>query len=306
MSVGAIDIGTNSIRLLIVDNSGHEIVRQMQITRLGQGVDRTGRLASDAIDRTIDVLSRFGAELAERETRDVRAVATSAVRDASNRDEFFAAVSEALGFVPEMIVGDDEARLGFLGATAGLAQTGGPFLIVDIGGGSTEFTLGTTRPDESVSVNMGCVRVTERYFDGDDPPTADELDRAREMVNGILEDVRSQIDIAAARTLVGLGGTVTSLGAMAAGLTSFDPATTNGMVLSVDTARRLYDDLRARTVAQRRELLVDPARADVILGGALILDEILERFGFGEIVVSERDILDGLVDSLLGDGSSSA
>ena len=299
MNVGVVDIGTNSVRLLVTDTQGRELTRQMHITRLGQGVDDHGRLAEEAITRTTDVLGRYRAALAEHGVERVRATATSAARDADNSEAFFDAAQAALGHRPELLPGEEEAALSFAGATADLDPSLAPFLIFDIGGGSTEFVLGTERPEALISTDMGCVRMTERFLHSD-PPTSTEIEACTGQVSTILEDVRSAMDVGSARTLVGLAGTVTTLGSMAKGLERYDPSQTHGMALSTATVESLFEQLASVDVEARRDLLLEPQRAEVIVGGAAVLRTILREFGAESLIVSESDILDGLAASLRG------
>ncbi len=297
MNVGAVDIGTNSARLLITDAQGREIVREMHITRLGQGVDVTGALHPDAIERTVSVLVQYGALLREHQATRIRATATSAARDASNRDLFFSAAQTALSVLPELLPGEQEALLSFRGATQGLDLALGPFLIVDIGGGSTEFVLGQTEPEALISVDMGCVRMTERHLRSD-PPTPEQIEACLEDVKQILKRVRAQIPVERARRMIGLAGTITTLGAMAKGLKHYDPTQSHGMTLTRVQVEGLFAQLASADLETRRKILPDPKRADVIVGGAAVLLTLLREFAITELTVSESDILDGLAASL--------
>lgn len=299
MNVGAIDIGTNSVRLLVTDAQGTEITRQMNITRLGQGVDDHQRLAPEAIERTTAVLARYRAEMERHQVQRVRATATSAARDAHNRDEFFEAAERALGTRPELLPGEQEAALSFAGGTAGLDPALAPFLIVDIGGGSTEFVLGEHKPEALISTDMGCVRMTERCLHSD-PPTRQELAACERDVSAILETVRSKVPVERTKTLVGVAGTVTTLACMAKKLTRYDPSQTHGTTLSRDTIETLFAKLASADVATRRGMLLEPQRAEVIVGGVAVLVQILRDFDIQEVRVSESDILDGLAASLRG------
>ncbi len=296
-NVAAIDIGTNSVRLLIVDSTGTEVVREMNITKLGQGVDQAGALHPDAIARTIDVLTTYGALMREHAVTKVRATATSAARDASNRDVFFGLVVQSIGHAPELISGDEEARLSFQGATAGTDMARGPFMVFDIGGGSTEFARGVAHPEQHISVNMGGVRITERFLHSD-PPTAHEIQNAREHIRTLLDQVRRSVDVQGVRTWLGLAGTVTSFAAHAAKLRTYDASITHGYVLSRETVRTFTNELLQLPATERAKLLLEPKRAGVIIGGALVLDEIMTQFAVEELVTSERDILDGLAQSI--------
>lgn len=295
MTVAAIDIGTNSVRLLIEDEHGQQLVRHMRITRLGQGVDETGVLHPDAIARTVAVLAEYRADLTRYAVERVRATATSAARDAKNSADFFAQAAAALGRMPELITGEEEARLSFRGATERLPGNHvGPYLVIDIGGGSTEFVLGERTPEALVSVPLGCVRMTERHLHHD-PPNADELRACEEDVRRVLEaQVRPVIALARAQTVVGLAGTVTSLAMMALGLTEYDPTRSHGHRLERATVRALFQHLAEVDLETRRGMLVEQKRADVIVGGAAVLCAIMDAFEFDSLVVSEHDILDGL------------
>jgi exopolyphosphatase/guanosine-5'-triphosphate,3'-diphosphate pyrophosphatase len=302
--VAALDCGTNSTRLLIgeLDADGrlvsHE--RHMTITRLGKGVDATGRLDPAAIERTLDVLRGYREIMDRHGVTTVRAGATSASRDATNRDDFFDPAEAILGVRPELISGDEEARLSFLGATSDLDPALGPFLVVDIGGGSTEFVFGTTAPEAAISVDMGCVRVTEKYLHSD-PPSAEELSSALSVIELYLDDVEREIPyVSEARTFVGLAGTITTIAAVELGLGEHDAARTHHLHLSKDSAEEVFRTLATEALADRvHNPGLPEARADVIVGGACVLVQIMRQFRFGECLVSEADILDGLALSLL-------
>jgi exopolyphosphatase/guanosine-5'-triphosphate,3'-diphosphate pyrophosphatase len=304
----AVDVGTNSTRLLVgevarPDGPLTTVDRRMIITRLGEGVDATRRLAPEAVERTLAALREFrvaidGAGGVER----VRATATSAARDATNRDEFFAPAAEILGVEPELLSGEEEARLSFLGATTGLAAIAPPpYLVVDIGGGSTEFVVGTDLPEGLISVDVGCVRLTEAWLHGD-PPRAEELSQAVHVVREHLADVtRAVPEVKAARTLVGVAGTVSTFAAVELGLAEYDRDRIHHFRLSRDAAEDVFRTLATEPVAQRRHNPgLEPGRVDVIVGGAVILVTVLRTLGFDELLVSESDILDGLVRSLAG------
>jgi exopolyphosphatase/guanosine-5'-triphosphate,3'-diphosphate pyrophosphatase len=304
--VAAVDIGTNSTRLLVADVSGQgadavlePVQREMRITRLGQGVDAQRTLRADAIERTVTVLREYGEIIERLGAERVRATATSASRDASNRDEFFDPATEALrGTRPELLSGEDEAALSFLGATAGL-QEPTPYLVIDVGGGSTEFVLGTDKPEGLISVDVGCVRLTEQYLHGD-PPAPEELSNAVSAVHDHLADVEREIPgVAGAATVVGLAGTVTTLAAVELGLVDYDPKFTHHFRLTRAAAEDVFRTLATEPIAQRRHNPgLDPGRVDVIVGGAIVVVAILRHFDFGELLVSETDILDGLARSL--------
>jgi exopolyphosphatase/guanosine-5'-triphosphate,3'-diphosphate pyrophosphatase len=297
MTVGAIDIGTNSVRLLIEDDSGAELERHMQITRLGQGVDVTGSLHPDAIARTVTVLAQYGTLLAKHGVTRMRATATSAARDAKNSETFFDAAERALGTRPELISGEAEAELSFRGATAGVSASRAPFLVVDIGGGSTEFVLGTDRPEALISVDMGCVRMTERHLRSD-PPAPAELAAIEADVSRALQAVKRAVPVERARTLIGLAGTVTAIAALQLGLSKYDATKTHHSELTRAQVETVYARLAAMTIEQRRSVLAEPKRAEVIAGGAAVLATILRELAIEKLLVSETDILDGLAASL--------
>jgi exopolyphosphatase/guanosine-5'-triphosphate,3'-diphosphate pyrophosphatase len=301
--VAAIDCGTNSLRLLVADvdpaaGSFVDLHRQMEIVRLGEGVDRTGRLADDALARTFAVCDGYAAILRDLGAERVRFVATSASRDAENRDDFVGGVLDRIGVEPEVVSGDEEARLSFSGATRGLSGAEPPYLVIDIGGGSTEFVLGTTEPVAARSVDIGCVRLTERHFTSD-PPSRDE-------VVALIADVDAAISLAAetvpldeARTLVGLAGSVTTLTAVALGQTEYDASEIHGARLSTDTVMEWSDRLLAMTHAERSLIpVIHPGRVDVLNAGVLVLRRILVRTGLPGVLVSEHDILDGIALSI--------
>ncbi len=298
MRVAAIDCGTNSIRLLVADVEGErltDVSRRMEIVRLGEGVDRTGRLAPAAIERTRVVLADFTAELRAAGAQRVRMVATRASRDAETAADFRAMVEATLGSPPEVITGDEEARLSFTGAVRDL-ETAGPYLVVDIGGGSTEFVTGSSDVEHAISVDIGCVRMTERHLPGD-PPGPDQVAAAR-------ADIEAQVDRALAAvgsggTLVGLAGSVTTVAALALGLERYDPERIHQARISRDEVAKVTDDLLAATREQRLAMpVMHPGRADVIGAGALILRVIMERAGGGSVIASEHDILDGIAYSI--------
>ena len=319
MRVAAIDIGTNSVRLLVGEaaTSGDAEVtvegdrggttptlviveRLMEITRLGQGVDRTGRLDPAAIERTVAVLRRYRSVMDDFEVGSVRMTATSAARDAANRDEFFDAAEAAVGVRPELLSGEEEGRLSFLGATAGLDPALGPFLVADLGGGSTEFSYGTTECEASISLDMGCVRFTEKYLEHD-PPRPEELLAALSVAEAYVDDVPQAIPLAAeARTFVGLAGTVTTAAAVEIGLATYDRERIHHFVLTKDAAEDVFRTLACESRADRiHNPGLEEARADVIVGGMCVLVTIMRRLGFDACLVSEADILDGLAMSLL-------
>jgi exopolyphosphatase/guanosine-5'-triphosphate,3'-diphosphate pyrophosphatase len=304
--VAAIDCGTNSLRLLVADldpaaRTLTDVDRRMEIVRLGQGVDATGRLAPDALDRTLRVLRSFARIVETTAASAVRMVATSATRDAENAVDFVGGVRRVLGIDPEVLSGDDEALLSFTGATAELTpgRAAGPYLVADIGGGSTEFVLGEP-PGVSgaLSVDIGCVRMTERHL-RDDPPTAAQIAAARADIDAALDLVAAKIPAADAGTLVGLAGSVTTVAALALGLAAYDAARIHHSRISADQVHEQTSMLLAQSHAQRARLgVMHPGRVDVIGGGAMVLEAIMTRFGFSEVLVSEHDILDGIAWSL--------
>jgi exopolyphosphatase / guanosine-5'-triphosphate,3'-diphosphate pyrophosphatase len=321
--VAAIDCGTNSLRLLIadVDPARHEltdVTRRMEIVRLGEGVDATGRLAPEALDRTMRMLASYAADIRAARAVAVRMVATSATRDAANAAEFADGVQRTLGVLPEVISGREEAGLSFAGATAELAAEapGGsgrrpepPFLVVDIGGGSTEFVLGTSgnNPQSdgdvaAISVDIGCVRLTERHLHGD-PPVLAEVAAATADIDRALDDVAKAIAAEDARTLVGVAGSVTSVTAIALGLETYDPSRTHHARIPAATVADVTRQLLGQTRLQRAAIgSLHPGRVDVIAAGALVLDRVMKRFGFAEVVTSEHDILDGIALSIANAG----
>jgi exopolyphosphatase/guanosine-5'-triphosphate,3'-diphosphate pyrophosphatase len=340
--VAAIDCGTNSVRLLIADVSGDELVereRRMEVVRLGQGVDKTGRLAPEALERTFTAMRGYAKLIEDHEAERVRVVATSATRDAANRDDFVRGVVEIFGVEPEVITGDEEARLSFTGATRDLAalRPMRPYLVVDIGGGSTEFVLGTSEVEAARSVDIGCVRMTERHLFSD-PPSPEQVAAAVADIDAALAAVRTGesthaeaaaarngeaalaeagggmplpppppppplvpgVPIDRARTLVGLAGSVTTVAGIALGLAEYDPERIH---LSRLKARQVHDVTRMllhSTHDERAAIgVMHPGRVDVIGAGALILDRIMREYGFADVVVSEHDILDGIAWSLV-------
>ena len=308
--VAAVDCGTNSLRLLLADiDPGRagltDVVRRMEIVRLGQGVDQTGRLAPEALARTMAVLREYADVIARSGAQAVRMVATSATRDADNAAEFVRLVKEVLGVAPEVLTGDEEAVLSFTGATAELAAgpDPGPFLVADIGGGSTEFVLGEAgrRPAHAISVNVGCVRMTERHLYGD-PPAGQEVGAAVADIDAALDTVAAAVPARDARTLIGLAGSVTTVAAIAMDLPAYDAARIHHARVAAADVHAVTRGLLAQTRAERAAIgVMHPGRADVIGGGALVLDRLMQRFGFAGVLVSEHDILDGMAWSLAGD-----
>ena len=303
--VAAVDCGTNSIRLLIADVDPDratlsDVDRRMEIVRLGQGVDTTGRLAPEALDRTLKALRGYAELIGSRRAEAVRMVATSATRDAANAGEFTRRVTEVLGTGPEVLTGDEEARLSFLGATAELgASVPAPYLVTDIGGGSTEFVLGQDGQVASArSVNVGCVRMTERHL-RDDPPSRAQIEAATADIDRAIAEAATVVDARRARTLVGLAGSVTTVAGIALDLPGYDPERLHHSRLSAAQVHEVATRLLAQTRAERARIpVMHPGRIDVIGAGALILDRIMIRLGLAEVLVSEHDILDGIAWSI--------
>ena len=302
--VAALDCGTNSIRLLIAEeNPGAstftEISRKMSIVKLGEGVDKNKVFLPDAISRTLAALKVFAADIAQAKVEQVRFCATSATRDAQNRDEFLIPVAQILGITPEVISGEEEARLSFKGATQGLDKSSGPFLVVDIGGGSTEFVLGSDHVDAARSVNIGCVRMSERHFKND-PPTKSEIESAREDIKNAIAQAAEVVSIKSAKTLVAVAGTATTVAAAALNLAKYDSELIHIAKISAIETRRVSDWLLSLTRQERSDLgYMHPGRVDVIAAGSLVLAEIIEATGLESFTASENDILDGMVWSML-------
>ncbi|MFI6806560.1 exopolyphosphatase [Streptomyces luteogriseus] len=309
--VAAVDCGTNSIRLLVADAdpATGELVdldRRMTIVRLGQGVDRTGRLAPEALQRTFAACREYAGIIKEHGAERLRFVATSASRDAENRDEFVRGVLDILGVEPEVISGDQEAAFSFTGATKELA--GGdhlpkPYLVVDIGGGSTEFVVGDDRVGAARSVDIGCVRMTERHLVREgvvsDPPTEEQIAAMRADIEAALDLAEQTVPLREARTLVGLAGSVTTVSAIAQELPEYDSEAIHHSRVSHDRVREITEWLLHSTHAERAAVpSMHPGRVDVIGAGALVLLSIMERIGAQEVVVSEHDILDGIAWSV--------
>jgi exopolyphosphatase / guanosine-5'-triphosphate,3'-diphosphate pyrophosphatase len=300
--IASVDLGTNSTRVLVgrPTGSGLEILdRRNTITRLGQGVGASGRLAPEAVARTLDCLRGYREILDRHGVERLRVAATSASRDAANRDEFFDAVEGLIGTRPELLSGDEEGRLSFLGATGELDPASGPFLVVDIGGGSTEFIVGTDRVEGVMSVDIGCVRLTEKFLHHD-PPQPEELSACISLTDAYLDDVVREIPAAAeARTLVGLAGTVTTVAAVEIGLETYDRDRIHHFHLTHEAAEDVFRTLATESRADRvHNPGLEEARADVIVGGCCVLVALFRHLGFDEMIVSEADILDGLALSL--------
>ncbi|SEQ18431.1 exopolyphosphatase / guanosine-5'-triphosphate,3'-diphosphate pyrophosphatase [Lentzea xinjiangensis] len=310
--VAAIDCGTNSIRLLVADVTRREdgtawlrdVHREMRVVRLGQGVDATGRLHPDAIRRTREALLDYARTMQRKGVETARMVATSATRDASNRDEFFGMTEAVLGAPAEVITGDEEARLSYLGAVADLDADEGPFLVTDLGGGSTEFVLGVgTEVEAARSVDIGCVRLTERFLHSD-PPLQDEIERAEAFARAAIEKAFEIVPVEKTRTWIGVAGTVTTLSALVQGLEVYNSEAIHLSRITLDNVREITDRILSMTHDERASLgAMHPGRVDVICGGAVVLraiaEELENRAGIRTLVCSEHDILDGIAFSLV-------
>lgn len=299
--VAAIDCGTNSIRLLIADIADgkfREVYRNMQIVRLGQGVDQNKAFHPDAIDRTLKAVADFSTEIARRGVSKIRFCATSATRDAANRDLFIDGVNSLLGIKPEVISGEEEAALSFFGATKELHQSGAPYLVIDIGGGSTEFVFGTEKVDFAKSQNIGCVRMSERHFSSL-PPSANEIANAQRDIDEAISEAAKLVPITEAQTLIAVAGTATTVAAAALGLNEYDRYSIH---LSRVTAEKTHEVAQRFLHMNRQEIATLPymheGRVDVIAAGSLVLSRIMELSGAKEFVASESDILDGMAWSL--------
>lgn len=296
MRLGVVDVGTNSVRVLIADAGPEgdltERARDLIITRLGEGVDRDRVLGEVPMRRTVDAVSEFVMRCRDAGTDAVRVIATSAVRDAANREAFLHGVRAASGSSVDVLSGEDEARLGFLGATVRI-DAPSPFLVVDIGGGSTELVLGDRAVERFISMDIGSVRLTERHVHSD-PPHADEIEAVRADADAHLDDGARAIGEGPIGTLVGLAGTITTVAAIALGLGGYDRDAIHHSWLTLDRIQRIRTHLAGLTSAQRRGLPAMPrGREDVIVGGVVILEQVMARFGCRSCLVSESDILDG-------------
>ncbi|MGW5072925.1 Ppx/GppA phosphatase family protein [Rhodococcus sp. NPDC004095] len=311
--VAAIDCGTNSIRLLVADadESGRltDVVREMRVNRLGQGVDANGQFAPEAIERTRVALEEYAGMIRETGAGKVRMVATSATRDAANREDFFAMTREVLGAVipgagAEVITGDEEARLSFAGAVGELDPATGPFVVVDLGGGSTEVVLGDGGGVHAAySTDIGCVRLTERCLH-DDPPTEDQVVAAQAFAAEKLGEAFDRVPVEQARTWVGVAGTMTTLAAVSLDLPHYDAEQVHLSRMSLERLHEVNHSLLHMTHEQRAAIAtIHPGRVDVIGGGAIVADvlgrELSRRAGIAELIVSEHDILDGIALSVL-------
>ncbi|WP_243789982.1 Ppx/GppA phosphatase family protein [Saccharopolyspora gloriosae] len=313
--VAAIDCGTNSIRLLVADvttsfdgvHDLRDVHREMRVVRLGQGVDATGKLNEEALERTRAALVDYAAITRRKGVERVRMVATSATRDAANREDFFSMVRDTLGVDAEVITGDDEARLSFIGAVGDFDPSDGPFVVTDVGGGSTELVVGSwdgARAEIAAahSADIGCVRLTERCLHTD-PPSEQDVAEAERVARGILDEAFAAVDASGARTWVGVAGTVTTLSAIAQNLPDYDPVAIHLSRLSQKQLEETTSELLTMTHEERAAIgSMHPGRVDVISGGALVVkviaDELAERAGIRAIAVSEHDILDGIALSI--------
>jgi exopolyphosphatase/guanosine-5'-triphosphate,3'-diphosphate pyrophosphatase len=302
MRVAAIDCGTNSIRLLIADIDGNnfrEITRQMEVVRLGQGVDKTGAFHPDAIARTLAAVDLYAAEIAKRGVEKIRFCATSATRDATNRALFIDGVKERLGIEPEVIAGEVEAALSFQGATKDFDKAQGPFLVIDIGGGSTEFVFGTDSVEAARSMNIGCVRMSERHFTGDQPDPG-QIASAIEDIDEAIRQAAKSVPITEAQTVIMVAGTATTVAAAALDLPAYDRYAIHLSRISAERTHQISTELLRETREQRTAHgYMHPGRVDVIGAGSLVLDRIMIATGATEFVASESDILDGMAWSLV-------
>jgi exopolyphosphatase/guanosine-5'-triphosphate,3'-diphosphate pyrophosphatase len=301
-TLAAIDCGTNSTRLLVSRvEGGHATAldRQNTITRLGQGVDAAGRLHPDAIERTVATVRRYQASLEAHAVEALRITATSAARDADNRDDLFGPLAEIVGVRPELLTGDEEGALTFAGAIAELDPADGPFLVLDIGGGSTELIVGTSEVEAVRSLDLGCVRLTEKHLEGD-PPAAEELSNAIGEATLLFEDLLREVPaFTQARTLVGVAGTVSTVAAVEIGLAEYDRDRIHHFDLTRAAAEDVFRTLATEALADRlHNPGLEAARADVIVGGCCVLVSAMRTLGADHLLVSESDILDGLVASL--------
>ncbi len=303
--VAAVDIGTNSTRLLVADVSGPgrdaqltTIDRRTRITRLGQGVNQSRRLDPEAIARTLKVLTEYQAVIAANDVTRVRMTATSASRDATNRDEFFDPVEQLMGQRPELLSGEEEASAEFIGATAGLTEPE-PYLVVDVGGGSTEFIAGVAEPAELMSIDVGCVRLTEQFLHSD-PPSPEELSVAVSVVRDHLTDVdRAVTGAAHAKTLIGTAGTAWTMGAIELGVDASESERIHHFRLSRVAAEEIFRTLATEPISRRKHNPgLEPGRVDVIVGGVIVIVSVMRHWGFDEMLISEADILDGLARSI--------
>lgn len=300
--VAAIDCGTNSIRLLIADITNgkfQEVLRTMEIVRLGQGVDENKSFHPDAIVRTLTAVKSFRDLIASKGVEKIRFCATSATRDAANRDLFIDGVREILGVQVEVIPGEEEARLSFLGATKELDQNQSPFLVVDIGGGSTEFVLGSEKVDSAKSVNIGCVRMSERHLTSQ-PPTMDQIAKAIVDIDFAISQAASVVPITTAKSLIAVAGTATTVAAAALELSEYDRYAIHLSRISAEKVHKVAQMFQSMSKDKIASLgYMHPGRVDVITAGSLVLSRIMAATGASEFVASESDILDGIAWSLI-------
>ena len=301
MRVGVVDVGTNSVRLLVADGGAGtltDVDRDLVITRLGEGVDRDRRLGLEPLRRTVEAIAAYVERARADDANIVRIIATSAVRDAANRDEFMDAVRRATDIDPVLLSGDQEAQAGFLGATMDIAEPG-PYLVVDIGGGSTELVRGLSNAEKFISLDVGSVRLTERHVHSD-PPTDGELAAVAKDTDEHLEDAVRVLGATDAPTLIGLAGTITTVAAIALNLSGYDRRSIHHSRLTASKIAEIRGMLSSMTSEQRRALPAMPkGREDVIVAGVVILQRVMHRFGFDECLVSETDILDGVALDVL-------
>lgn len=298
--VAVLDFGTNTSRLLITDGESLD-VRTHRITGLGRGLSASGQLSKEGIDRVLEAIKEFNLLIAQHEVETIRAVTTSAARDARNRDDFIGAASTSLSHPLELLSGEEEARYGFLGATADLDRTAAPFLVVDIGGGSTEFSYGTDVAEMYRSVDMGSVRFFEKFL-LNDPPKPEELSAAIQVARLHLDDIDRELPlIGKANSLVGVAGTITTIAAVEIGLEPYDPEVIDGFRLTRQAAEDVFRTLATESLSDRQHNPgLEPARADVIVAGCCILVAIMRHWELEECLVRERDLLDGVADEMLG------
>ncbi len=297
MRVGVIDVGTNSVRLLVTDGE-HDLERDLNITRLGEGVDAARILGDKPMTRTADAIGDYVSRAVAHDVARIRVIATSAVRDATNRDAFLDLVERRTGQRPDLLSGDEEAQLGFAGATAAI-EAPAPYLVCDIGGGSTELVLGTDAADRFISLDIGSVRLTERHV-RNDPPRDAEVDAMRTDADHVLDDGVRVIGDGAIGTFVGLAGTITTVAAIDLDLDGYDRDAIHHHRLSRAAIVSIRERLVAMTSEERRGLPAMPrGREDVIVGGVVILEQVMTRFGLQTCLVSESDILDGTARALL-------
>jgi len=296
MRVGVVDVGTNSVRILVADGDGTalgDLERDLTITRLGEGVDRDRLLGAGPLRRTVAAIAGYVERSRAHNAEAIRIIATSAVRDAANRDDFVDAVRRTTDIEPVILTGDQEARLGFLGATIDVAAPG-PYLVVDIGGGSTELVRGTTDAERFISLDIGSVRLSERHIHND-PPKPDELDAVAADADNHLGEAARTLGDQDAKTMLGLAGTITSVAAIALGLDGYDRDAIHHSRLTSGQIADVRARLTAMTSEERRALpAMPPGREDVIVAGVVILERVMHRFGSDACLVSETDILDGV------------